>query len=125
MARLLYMTVPDGTTAMGEFNELDDYYKVLNAHCFDIVSLKIGDKYFSCFVDDDGRLKENQIPSIVHKETGEVIIVGNVVFANFDDDGNAASLSEDDVEMIRNNIAIGMADVGYNRIQVHCVRAEY
>lgn len=123
MARLLYMTVPDGATGVAEFNELDDYYKVLECDCFCVVSIKIGEKYFDCFADDNGRLIRGAIPSVVDKETRDVLLVGNVIFANCDIDGKTTDLSDDDIRHIKDNIELGIAFVNGKPMGVACVLA--
>lgn len=125
MANLLYLKVPNGETGVAEFTNLDDYYKVLETECFDIVNLKIGEKYFNCYVDDNGRLKKDAIPSAINKDTAEILLVGNIIFSNADDEGEAASLSDEDIQLIRDNIIKATAFINHDFITVHCVQVAF
>lgn len=105
-ARLLALDVIGGTGFSEiECKELDDYYKALKCDCFDIAHRKIGGKdgkYFDIFVDDIGLFADSPIPSAIDGN-GNVMLVGNLVFANHDNQGNTTSLSDQDIMLIRNN----------------------
>ena len=106
MARLLCLDVKQYLVTEVECNDLRDYHKALDCDCFDIAHLKIGDKYFDCFVDDNGLFADDPLPSAITKEK-DVLLVGNIVFANHDSEGNTTSLSDNDIKMIKQNIVIG------------------
>lgn len=103
MADLLCLNVKENRVDEVKCQKLDDFYKYLECDCFDIACLKIGEKYFDCFVDDEGLFKEEIIPAAISKD-GKVMLVGNIVFANHDSEGNTTSLSEEDIKMIKKNI---------------------
>ncbi|HCJ37841.1 MAG TPA: hypothetical protein DHV37_05890 [Erysipelotrichaceae bacterium] len=110
MARLLLLRID--TTDFPEIvkevecNDLDDYYKYLNCGCFDIATRKIGDKYYDIFVDDEGLFKDNPIMSMANIDNGEPMLVGNLIFANHDDEGNTTSLSDEDMNNIKRHICL-------------------
>ena len=83
-----------------ECNDLDDYYRELKCDTFDIATRKIGDKYFDMFVDDNGLFVEKPIPSVLDNALG-VMLVGNVIFANHDEEGNTTSLTDADIDLIK------------------------
>lgn len=88
-----------------ECQDLDDFYKYLKCSCFDIARRKIGGKYYDIFVDDEGLLKEGFIVSAIDSK-GNAMLVGNLIFANHDAEGNTTSLSEEDIANISNNICL-------------------
>ena len=101
MARLLVLDViGDKGFYEAECNDLKDYYKELKCDCFDIATRCIGGKYFDIFVDDNGLFVDDPIPSALD-DSFNVMLVGNLIFANHDDEGNTTSLSDEDIEMIK------------------------
>lgn len=78
---------------------LDDYYSALNCEAFDIATRKIGEKYFDIFCDDIGLFREDPVVTAVDT-AGKPMLVGNLIFANHDGQGNTVSLSQEDVDMI-------------------------
>lgn len=105
-ARLLVLDVIGGTG----FNEiqcesLQDFYDALKCDCFDVAYRRIGDKYFDIFVDDNGLFVDDPIPSALNG-VGKPMLVGNLVFAHHDAEGNTTSLSDDDIAYIKDH-AVG------------------
>lgn len=97
MARLLLFTGH-------EFKEvtcdsLDDYYRYLECDTFDITSRNVGGKRFDIFVDDIGLFKDALITGVSPEL--EVMLVGNLIFANHDQEGNTTSLSDADIKLIK------------------------
>ena len=82
---------------------LDDYYKHLGCDCFDIANRRLGDRRFDIFVDDEGLLKDNPTISAITADN-EPMLVGNLIFANHDGQGNTISLSDNDIETIKSHI---------------------
>lgn len=89
-----------------EVEELDDFYKHLKCDCFDIATRRVGDKYFDMFVDDVGLFAENPVPSVFNADTKEPMLVGNVIFANHDAEGNTTSLTDADICLIKEHLVI-------------------
>ena len=113
MARLLLMKIYDvdidDQFEEIEVTELEDYYKHLECDCFDIAHRKIGDKYYDIFCDDAGLFRDGFIFSAIFP-TGEGMLVGNLIFANHDDQGNTTSLSDDDIRNIKRNAHLATGD---------------
>ncbi len=104
MARVLVIDVIDKKDVhTAECKELDDFYRELKCDCFDIVEKKIGSKFFDIFVDDNGLFVEKPVPSMF-SSTMNTMLVGNLVFASHDDYGNTTSLSDENIEMIKENV---------------------
>ncbi len=125
MARLLCLDVNKCKIYEVECNELQDFYNAIDCDTFDIAHLKIGEKYFDCFVDDNGLFKEDALPSAISVDNKEVLLVGNIVFANHDASGETTSLSDEDITEIKNNIALGLCIAGEKTIPVMSVLASY
>lgn len=87
-----------------EEEKLDDYYKLLDCNCIDIVDRRIGDRSFSIVCDDEGLCKENPTISAVNKN-GKPMLVGNLFICK----NNApylASISEDDLLWLSGHVAL-------------------
>lgn len=91
-----------------EVNGLDDYYKLIECDTIDIAYRSIGGKAFDIICDDEGLLKESRRVSAV-KVTGEPALVGNlIVCGEADEEGEETSLTEADIELIKENIVKAM-----------------
>ena len=125
MARLLAFNPKSGEFTEFEQETLQDFYDKLECDCFDIASRKVGTegRRYDIFVDDVGLLKENPIISAIDSHFRPAL-VGNLVFANHDNEGNTTSLSDDDIKYIKSckgvikDVEIGatwhiIADVDY------------
>jgi hypothetical protein len=76
-------------------------------HCvydtIDIVSRKIGGKYFDVICDDDGLAREPHHCSAVDKE-GDPMLVGSFLVANHDEAGETRSLTDEDIALIQKSV---------------------
>lgn len=103
-----------------EIEELEDYYKYLKCDAFDIATRKVGDKYYDIFVDDCGLFVEHPKVSAVDEDTYEPMLVGNLILANHDSEGNTTSLSDDDFENIKKHILLAHMSDGSGRWTLVC-----
>lgn len=105
MARLLLLDVINNETKEVECNVLNDFYEYLQCDTFDIANREIGRKLkrFDLYIDDEGLLKDNAIVSAVDF-LSQPVLVGNIIFANHDEEGNTVDLSDEDIEYIRRYI---------------------
>lgn len=109
MARLLFLDVINDKIRevnIGQ-SDLETFHELLDCRCFDITQRRIGGKYFDIFCDDEGLLKDPQPPlsaADVNKE--EPMLVGNLIIANHDYEGNTTDLSDDDIKHIKKNIVL-------------------
>ena len=100
---------------------LDDIYENLNCRCFDIATRKIGDTYYDIYCDDEGLLKENPIVSAIN-HNGEVMLVGNLLFAKHNKRGGTVGLKEKEMdEIIENTVKV----VLYTGDKLDMVMCEY
>ncbi len=114
MAKLLLMKVYGMEALEDQFEkvdveELSDYYKYLECDYFDIATRKIGEKYYDIFCDDEGMFREDAITSAIGPD-GSTMLVGNLIFANHDGEGNTTSLTREDVVNIVNNAHVAIGD---------------
>lgn len=79
--------------------DLKTIYEVLECDTCDVITRKINNKSFLFFVDDEGWLKNKPI-TMISIDAYEAL-VGNVMIANFDEDGGTCSLTSSDIDMIR------------------------
>ena len=79
-------------------DELETYYKMLDCDCIDIVTRKVGNKWYGFVCDDEGLLKDRAY-TIISKQDGQYWreIVGSVFICNNDGEGNLTSLDQTDV----------------------------
>lgn len=103
-ARLLCLDVIDtGKIHVVTCGGLDDYHKYLKCDTFDITRRNIGGKPFDIFCDDIGLFADNPIPSALD-ENMKPVLVGNLIFANHDTEGNTTSLSDEDIKHIKEHL---------------------
>lgn len=109
MAKLLLLDVVNDDIKIVECdsNSFNDFYKLIQCETIDVVRMVVGDRYFDIYIDDDGRLKPDPIPSAYYPD-GTVALVGNLIFANRGEHGEAVSLTQDDIRLILSNIALAV-----------------
>lgn len=99
MARVLVLKPETMSFSLTSCEELDDFYAELECHTFDIVRRQIGGKYYDIFCDDIGLYMEKPVVSAVDTD-GKPMLVGNLIFANHDSQGNTTDLSDEDIVQI-------------------------
>ena len=100
---------------------LEDIYDNLNCRCFDIATRRIGDNYYDIYCDDEGLLKEEPIVSAIN-HSGEVMLVGNLLFAKHDEEGETVGLKETEVmEILENAVKV----ILYSGDKLNMVMCEY
>lgn len=93
-----------GTAEVVEIDKsLDEYYKVLNCRCIDIVQRCIGGKAFDIICDDEAALVDSPLPSAA-SPLGEVMLYGNLFVVKFDGEEDVESLTDEDVAHIFDNL---------------------
>ena len=96
MAQVLVIDVKKDDVRIAECEELTDFYRELDADPFDIVRRKVGGTEYDIFVDNIGLFRDEQRISAVDTD-GKPMLVGNLIFAHHDDEGNTTSLTTDDI----------------------------
>lgn len=92
-------------------NDIDAFYKELNCDLFDIATRKIDNRVFDIYCDDEGLFVENARVSAIDKDEN-IMLVGNLMITNHDDEGNTTSLTEEEASYI-------IANVGYFSTLTH------
>lgn len=87
------------------FNDtLENIYEMLNVDVIDVAERQIGKHTYDIICDDEGLLKQNY-PSAFDSK-GQVQLVGNLLLVNHDEEGNFASLTEEQVQEIKENFRV-------------------
>lgn len=107
-----------------ECNGLSDYYRYLNSECFDIAVRKVGGTYYDIFVDDIGLFREEPVITAI-SNSGEPMLVGNLIFANHDTCGNTTSLSENDILSIMDSTGFAVVKKPTGKEVVKVVICDY
>lgn len=85
-------------------NGLDDYYSMINCGCIDIVSRRIGKRYYEFICDDEGLFVDDPLVSAI-SDMGEVMLVGNLIITGLTDgEGELTDLTDDDISYIKKHI---------------------
>ena len=85
-------------------SNLDTYYSEIGCDCIEIPERCIGGKLFNIICDEEGLLKDHPIPSAVGNGYQETIFGNLIVCGLADDDGELTGITDEDVQLIRNNI---------------------
>lgn len=102
--KYLLIDVINNDIRLVEANDLDDFYKLLNCRCIDIIYRKIGDTECTLIVDDEGLLKTDPIISAIDV-SGSPCLVGNILIAsNRTVDGELTELTSEEVQDIMFNV---------------------
>lgn len=87
-------------------NELEDYYRLMEIDCIDIVTREIGGKLYDIICDDEALLKEKPIPTVLDTENMPMIF-GNIIVAGLaDETGNMTDLTDEDIDRITDNLGL-------------------
>ena len=100
-----------GANSIEEFVEakeiesnLDTYYSEIGCDLIEIPERCIGGKLFNIICDEEGLLKDRPIPSALGNGYKEVIFGNLIVCGLADDDGELTGITDEDVQLIRDNI---------------------
>lgn len=77
-------------------DKLEELYRLCDCQYIDITMRKIGEYEYDIVCDDEGLLKEGYIVSAIDKNQ-KPMLVGNLIFCNHDEEGNLASLKEEQI----------------------------
>ena len=103
MKALLLDTVGKTTTVVNP-EGLEDYYKMINCRCIDIVTRKIGRKWYDIICDDEGTFVEDPLISAIDN-LGRAMLVGNLIICGLaNDEGELTDLDANDILYIKKRI---------------------
>lgn len=102
MKMLLIDTELDTPKVIDIPDKLDEYYKHLRCSTIDITMRKVGGRQFDIICDDEGLFTEHPIVTAMYRNF-EPALVGNLIFAHHNSEGEMTALSDEDVEIIKQN----------------------
>lgn len=103
MKALLLDTVEKQTKVVNP-ESLEDYYKLIDCKCIDIVTRKIGRKYYDIICDDEGTFRDDPLISAID-DFGRVMLVGNLIICGVaNSEGELTDLDVNDVRYIKKRI---------------------
>lgn len=84
-----------------EFEDtLENLYKLCKCTCIDITERKVGDRFYDFVVDDEGLFNQPVIPSVFDSKR-QPMLVGNALICNHDEEGNLSSLTDEQIEILK------------------------
>lgn len=105
--KFLVINAKERKITVEEFDKrptLADLYTMLDCDCIDITERKIGDEWFNITCDDEGLLKMNPIMSASSLTNPNDILVGNLLFSDYDDEGEEIGLTDTRIEFLKEHI---------------------
>ena len=102
---------------------LDEWYRLLRCDLIDIVYREIGGKYYDIIADDEGLIKPRAKVTAIDKK-GDFMLVGNLVICNYDGEGGEASLTEEDIQRIKEQLVIVTESGAEQPEQWLCIKDE-
>lgn len=83
---------------------LDDFYRLIDCDTIDIVTRKIGRRYYDIICDDNGLFADGPKISAID-DCGSIMLVGNLLIAGLhDEEGELTDLTDDDIAYIADRI---------------------
>ncbi len=101
--KALLLNVHENRVSEVDVETLDDYYRLIQCSCIDIVLRKVGKKYY-CFVCDDEALLHSNIKISAIDSSGEMMLAGNLIILNSSNNGDMESLTDEDIKNIKDNL---------------------
>lgn len=83
---------------------LEDYYELIGCNLIDIVTRKIGRKYYDVICDDEGLLQDDPLISAID-DIGRVMFVGKLIVCGLvNDEGENTDLTARDIKYIKDRV---------------------
>ena len=84
-------------------NTLDEFYRLIDCSCIDIVRRKIGRKWFDIICDDEGLFAESPKISAINN-WGRPMLVGNLLITKTGEEGETIGLNSNEISYIKKRI---------------------
>lgn len=94
-------------TVVDTEDTLDSWYKLLDCELIDIVERDIGGTIVSIICDDEGLYNESHCISMMSRVTHQPMLVGPIFICNAGRDGNMASLTEEQIQIVKRQFKFG------------------
>ena len=102
--KALLLDAMEGKVETVDADGVEEFYKLLHCTTIDIVQRIIGNRWYDIVCDDNGTFVEDPRISAVDSK-GQIMLVGNLLICGLADaDGVLTSLSEEDIEHIKESI---------------------
>ena len=79
-------------------NSLKDMRKIINCKYVTCTSIKIADKNYDVWSDDEALLVDKPIPTLYIND--DLVLFGNLIFATSDEEGTTRGLTDDDMDRV-------------------------
>lgn len=82
---------------------LEEYYKLLNCDCIEMISRKFNNTYYDVIVDEEGLFKQNLVPTAQSYDENGVkfeTIFGNMLVTKVNEEGDCVDLNAEDIKNI-------------------------
>lgn len=96
-----------GKVEIGDVDRLGQFYELIGCECIDIAVRNIGGKPFNVVLDDEGLLVERPVFSAIDSKH-RPMLAGNLVIMGIGDDCDLASVTDEDIALIRKNMLVAV-----------------
>lgn len=76
-------------------DKLNEYYRYLDCHCIDMVTINVDGYAYDVVCDDEALLRQPLVPSLYISE--EQVFFGNLSFVKIDEEGASVGLDREDM----------------------------
>ena len=102
--KALLLDTMEKTTKVVNPAGLQDYYDLIHCDCIDIVTRRIGRKWYDIICDDEGTFVDDPLISAVD-DFGRVMLVGNLIICGLaNGEGELTDLTSNDIKYIKKRI---------------------
>ena len=79
-------------------NSIKAMWEILHCHHVTCTQIKIEDKFYDVWSDDEALLNDKPIPTLYIND--DLVLFGNLIFATSDDEGATRGLSDEDMDRV-------------------------
>lgn len=102
--KALLLDVINKTTKKVNPESLEDYYNMIGCRYVEIVTRRIGRKYYDIICDEEGTFVDDPLISAID-DFGRVMFVGNLIISGtVDSEGELTDLTDNDIKYIKKRI---------------------
>lgn len=101
-------------------DNLQNIYNLLDVDLIDVTERQIGNFTYDIVCDDEGLFRQDNLPSAFNGKQ-EVQLVGNLLLVNHDEEGNFASLTDEQIADLRNHLCFAMCNMSGDKTRIYTV----
>ena len=79
-------------------NTLKAMWDIIDCHCVTCTQIKIDDKFYDVWSDDEALLTDKPIPTLYIND--DLVLFGNLIFATSDYEGATKELTDEDMDIV-------------------------